>query len=89
TMSYIEGPTLNANAKVVILEDVVTTGASAMMAVNRLREVGYHVNHIFSLVDRQQGGREFYDREGIQFESIFTISDLQENMKNINHKNND
>ena len=89
TMSYIEGPRLDDNAKVVVLEDVVTTGASAMMAVHRLREAGYQVNHIFSLVDRQQGGREFYDREGIQFESIFTISDLQENMKNINHKNND
>ena len=81
TMSYIEGPILDANVKVVVLEDVVTTGASAMMAVNRLRQVGYQVNHIFSLVDRQQGGREFYDKEGIQFESIFTISELQKNLK--------
>ena len=80
-MSYIEGPILDANVKVVVLEDVVTTGASAMMAVNRLRQVGYQVNHIFSLVDRQQGGREFYEKEGIQFESIFTISELQKNLK--------
>jgi len=86
TMSYIEGPVLDANAKVVVLEDVVTTGASAMMAVNRLREAGYQVNRIFSLVDRQQGGREFYEKEGIEFESIFTISELQENMKNINKR---
>ncbi|MGD1704979.1 orotate phosphoribosyltransferase [Dapis sp. BLCC M229] len=89
TMSYIEGPILEANAKVVVLEDVVTTGASAMMAVNRLREAGYQVNQIFSLVDRQQGGRELYEKEGIQFESIFTISELQENLKNISHKNDD
>ena len=34
TMSYIEGPRLDANAKVVVLEDVVTTGASAVIAVN-------------------------------------------------------
>ena len=81
TMSYIEGPVLDPNAKVVVLEDVVTTGASAMMAVNRLREAGYQVDRIFSLVDRQQGGREFYEKEGIQFESIFTISELQENLK--------
>ncbi|MCL2932479.1 MAG: orotate phosphoribosyltransferase [Trichodesmium sp. MAG_R03] len=81
TMSYIEGPRLDANAKVVVLEDVVTTGASAMMAVHRLRQAGYQVNHIFSLVDRQQGGREFYEKEGIQFKSIFTISELQENLK--------
>ncbi|MEM1171331.1 MAG: orotate phosphoribosyltransferase [Cyanobacteria bacterium P01_H01_bin.35] len=89
TMSYIEGPILDANAKVVVLEDVVTTGASAMMAVNRLREAGYQVNQIFSLVDRQQGGRELYEKEGIQFESIFTISELQENLKNLNDKKED
>ncbi|MGD1717790.1 orotate phosphoribosyltransferase [Hydrocoleum sp. CS-953] len=89
TMSYIEGPILEANAKVVVLEDVVTTGASAMMAVNRLREAGYQVNQIFSLVDRQQGGGEFYEKEGIEFESIFTISELQENLKNLNDKNDD
>ena len=89
TMSYIEGPILEPNAKVVVLEDVVTTGASAMMAVNRLREAGYQVNQIFSLVDRQQGGREFYEKEGIQFESIFTISALQENLKSLNDKNDD
>ncbi|MDJ0520323.1 MAG: orotate phosphoribosyltransferase [Trichodesmium sp. MO_231.B1] len=89
TMSYIEGPILEANAKVVVLEDVVTTGASAMLAVNRLREAGYQVNQIFSLVDRQQGGGEFYEKEGIEFESIFTISELQENLKNISHKNDD
>ena len=89
TMSYIEGPILEPNAKVVVLEDVVTTGASAMLAVNRLREAGYQVNQIFSLVDRQQGGGEFYEKEGIEFESIFTISQLQENLKNISHKNDD
>ncbi|MEB3340722.1 orotate phosphoribosyltransferase [Okeania sp.] len=83
TMSYIEGPVLEANAKIVVLEDVVTTGASAMMAVNRLRDAGYQVNQIFSLVDREQGGKEFYEKEGIQFESIFTISELQENLKKV------
>ena len=80
TMSYIEGPILEANSKVVVLEDVVTTGASAMIAVNRLREVGYQVNQIFSLVDRQQGGRELYEKEGIPFESVFSISELQTNL---------
>ncbi|ABG51673.1 orotate phosphoribosyltransferase [Trichodesmium erythraeum IMS101] len=89
TMSYIEGPRLDDNAKVVVLEDVVTTGASAMMAVHRLREAGYQVNHIFSLVDRQQGAQEFYQKEGIYFKSIFTVSELQENLKNINDKNDD
>lgn len=89
TMSYIEGPILDANAKVVVLEDVVTTGGSAMIAVNRLREANYQVNQIFALVDREQGGRELYQKEGIHFESIFTISELQINLKNIGQKNDD
>lgn len=86
TMAYIEGPQLEANAKVVVLEDVVTTGASAMIAVNRLREAGYTVNQVFALVDREQGGTQLYQTEGLQFEAIFTISELQESLKNISHK---
>ncbi|NEP07231.1 MAG: orotate phosphoribosyltransferase [Okeania sp. SIO2G4] len=89
TMAYIEGPSLEANARVVVLEDVVTTGASAMLAVNRLREASYQVHRVFALVDREQGGRELYQKEGLQFESIFTISELQENLKNISQKNDD
>ncbi|GGA47579.1 orotate phosphoribosyltransferase [Okeania sp. KiyG1] len=89
TMAYIEGPSLEANARVVVLEDVVTTGASAMLAVNRLREASYQVERVFALVDREQGGRELYQKEGLQFESIFTISELQENLKNMSQKNDD
>lgn len=89
TMAYIEGPKLEANARVVVLEDVVTTGASAMLAVNRLREASYQVDRVFALVDREQGGRELYQKEGLQFNSIFTISELQENLKSISQKNDD
>ncbi len=89
TMAYIEGPQLEANAKVVVLEDVVTTGASAMIAVNRLQEAGYKVNHIFAIVDREQGGTKLYQKEGLQFKSIFTISELQENLKKIDKQNDD
>lgn len=77
TMAYIEGPSLETGAKVVVLEDVVTTGRSAMQAVERLRDAGYEVDLILALVDRQQGGAEFYQSQGIQFQAIFTIADLQ------------
>jgi orotate phosphoribosyltransferase len=60
TMAYLERPELETGAKVVVLEDVVTTGMSAMKAVTRLREAGYQVDRILALVDRQQGGAEFY-----------------------------
>jgi orotate phosphoribosyltransferase len=77
TRAYIEGPTLPAGSVVTILEDVVTTGASAMQAVQRLREAGYEVNDILALVDRQQGGQELYKKEGLNFQPIFTVEELQ------------
>lgn len=77
TRAYIEGPELPEGSVVTILEDVVTTGASALKAVERLRDAGYEVNDILALVDRQQGGRELYKKEGLNFRPIFTIEDLQ------------
>jgi orotate phosphoribosyltransferase len=77
TMAYIEGPTLSEGANVVVLEDVVTTGKSAMQAVERLRGAGYKVDRILSLIDREQGGAEFYRSVGLNFEAVFTIKDLQ------------
>lgn len=77
TRAYIEGPDLPAQSNVVILEDVVTTGQSAMKAIVRLRDAGYTVNQVISLVDRQQGGSEHYAQENIDFKAIYTISDIQ------------
>ena len=77
TQAYIEGPTLPSGSPVVVLEDVVTTGQSAMKAVDRLREAGYQVEEVITLVDRQQGGAEFYQKVGLKFQAVFTIQDLQ------------
>ena len=78
TQAYIEGPQLEPASKIIVLEDVVTTGNSAMLAVERLRAAGYKVDHIISLVDRQQGGAQFYQSQGIRFDAIFPISEIQE-----------
>jgi len=77
TRAYIEGPELPQGSTVVILEDVVTTGASAMKAVERLRNAGYVVNDILALVDRQQGGQALYEKEGLAFRPIFTIAEIK------------
>ncbi len=69
TRAYIEGPNLPEGAKVVVLEDVVTTGQSAMKAVERLKEAGYTVNQVIALVDRQQGGAELYQSAGVEISS--------------------
>ncbi|MEM8778616.1 MAG: orotate phosphoribosyltransferase [Cyanobacteria bacterium P01_G01_bin.49] len=78
TQAYIEGPTLSPGAKIVVLEDVVTTGKSAMLAVERLRASGYTVETIMTLVDRQQGGADFYKREGLEFIVLFSIREIQQ-----------
>jgi orotate phosphoribosyltransferase len=84
TMAYIEGLTLPALAPVVVLEDVVTTGQSALQAVERLTGAGYRVTEVMALVDRQQGGEELYKSKGLNFKSIFTITDLQERFQAMN-----
>lgn len=78
TQAYIEGPKLPTGATVVVLEDVVTTGKSAMEAVIRLRDAGYQVTEVIALVDRQQGGEEFYQAQGLKFQALFTIKDIQQ-----------
>jgi len=77
TQAYIEGPALPPGTSVIVLEDVVTTGQSAWKAVERLRSEGYKVDTVLALVDRQQGGSEFYQEKGLKFESLFMISDIK------------
>jgi orotate phosphoribosyltransferase len=77
TQAYVEGPVLPPGSSVVVIEDVVTTGQSALKAVDRLREAGYSVNHIISLVDRHQGAADLYHQERLGFQAIFSITEIQ------------
>ena len=77
TKAYIEGPALSEGAKVIVLEDVVTTGGSALTAVERLQDAGYQVTQILALVDREQGGKELYKSQGIEFQALFSIQEIQ------------
>jgi len=81
TMAYIEGLTLPTGASIVVLEDVVTTGQSALQAVEKLKKAGYNVSEVMALVDRQQGGEELYKSAGLNFQSIFTITDIQQRFR--------
>jgi orotate phosphoribosyltransferase len=84
TQAYIEGPILPSGAKIVVLEDVVTTGQSAMKAVTRLRDAGYTVDQVISLVDRKQGGAEFYQSQGLKFDVVYEIEEIQHRYSLIN-----
>ncbi|MEZ4360683.1 MAG: orotate phosphoribosyltransferase [Kofleriaceae bacterium] len=59
TGQWIEhAATLRAGAEVVVVEDVVTTGASMLRAIERVTEAGFQVRQTLALVDRGEGGRE-------------------------------
>ena len=83
TKAYIEGLSLPDGAVVVVLEDVVTTGQSAMKAVERLRQANYKVDTVMALVDRIQGGAELYASAGLKFQSVFNITEIQERYKQL------
>ena len=78
TRAYIEGPELPEGSTIAVLEDVVTTGQSALKAVERLQQAGYQVNGVIALVDRNQGGAELYQQAGLPFQSVFQIQDIQQ-----------
>ena len=62
--------------RVVVVEDVVTTGGSALKAVAAAWNFGLKVVKVLILVDRQEGGKEAVAQEVPEVEAVFTISDL-------------
>jgi len=77
TGQWVEGrKNLRMGARVVIVEDVVTTGGSSMKAVDRAREEGLEVLGVVALVDREEGGREFLEEKGITLRALFTKSEV-------------
>ncbi|MCA9116748.1 MAG: orotate phosphoribosyltransferase [Planctomycetaceae bacterium] len=75
TNRYVEGP-VQPGQRVVILDDVVTTGGSALKAAERAREFGCEVVQAVGIVDRLQGGAEAFAEAGIPFLALLTVADL-------------
>ena len=71
----IEGSTIQSGDRVVILEDVTTTGGSALKAADRLREIGCEVVACISIVDREEGGKEAFEGAGIPLIPLSSLSD--------------
>ncbi len=70
---------LEPGAPVVIVDDVCTTGASTITAIEAAREAGMVVVGVLCLVDREQGGRAAIEQaaDGAPFFSLFTASDIR------------
>ncbi|GAB4299096.1 MAG: orotate phosphoribosyltransferase [Myxococcota bacterium] len=76
---WLEGAgAIAKGAPVAIVEDVVTTGMSAIKAAKRAEEAGFKVAVIIALVDRDEGGREEIERAGYKLISLFTRHDFME-----------
>ena len=78
TNEYIEGPLPPEGSRVTVLEDVVTTGESSIKAVKRLRDAGYEVKRIVSIIDRQENeeANTAFKLAGLEFYSLFSLEEL-------------
>ena len=73
TRKVVEG-NLKPGSRVVILDDVITTGGSSGKAIKEVKEMGCQVVRVLALVDRLQGADQFFKGEGISdYQAIFTI----------------
>lgn len=77
TGQWIEGRrTIPDGSRVAVLEDVVTTGGSALKAIERCRAERLEVVGCFALVDRLEGGREAIEAQGVPLEALYTRKDF-------------
>jgi orotate phosphoribosyltransferase len=86
TSKLIEGP-FNSGDRVVVIEDVITTGGSALKAISAIREAGGEILGLLALVDREEGGRETIEAEGVPVRVLTSASrlltHLQGNARNL------
>jgi len=77
TGRQIEG-LLVRGERVAVVEDVVTTASSSLRAVKACRDAGLEVIGVFAVVDREEGGRENLEKEGLALYPLFRLSELLE-----------
>ena len=75
TKEVIEGHKPPKGSIVTVLEDVTTTGSSAIKAVNVLRDAGYIVNRVVAIVDRMENHKVWENNE-LEFISLFKLEDI-------------
>ena len=78
TQAWIEGLLPPEGTIITVLEDVITTGGSAIKAVEKLRDAGYVVNTVVSIVDRQEDdeANAAMKLSGLELKSIFTLDEI-------------
>ena len=72
----IEGPPLDPGARIIVVEDVVTTGGSALGTACHLREQGFEIVKVLALLDRKEGAALAFADLGFILDAVFTIDDF-------------
>ncbi len=75
TGNVIEGP-IKPGQRALVVEDVITTGASTISAIERIKEAGLEIELVVAIFDRCEGGREAIEARGYEVRSLLTRHDL-------------
>ena len=75
TKSAIEGNVMSGE-KVVIIDDVITTGGSTITAIEHARKAGLIIDRVITLIDREEGGRENILQHVDCVQSVFTRTEI-------------
>ena len=76
TGRLIEGPALRPGDRVMVVDDVITTGGSFLRAVDALAGTGVEVVEVLAVVDREEGGRQAIEARGLAVHALFTRSEF-------------
>jgi orotate phosphoribosyltransferase len=71
----VEGP-VQTGDRVVIVEDVVTTGGSSLQAIEKVEAAGLRVQGVLAVIDRLEGGAEAFAARGFSLRTLLTIRDF-------------
>jgi len=80
TRSAVEG-NVKPGERVVVLDDVITTGGSTITAIEKAREAGLFVERVIALIDREEGGRENILALVDRVDAVFTRTEIMERYK--------
>jgi orotate phosphoribosyltransferase len=75
TKSAVEG-NVTAGERVVIIDDVITTGGSTITAIEHARKAGLVIDRVITLIDREEGGRENILQHVDHVQSVFTRTEI-------------
>lgn len=75
TGRYVEGA-YEKGEELVIVEDVVTTGGSSLLAIERCESVGLKVQRVLAIIDRLEGGRQAFADRGYELTTLLTVRDF-------------